>query len=254
MWPFKKACGLGAGQEWQLTTFLWLVRNIHREAWKTTTLQMPTTDNFPSNGLQGHELALHLYGMVKERSGMASWKVKLEPAHEVSPAEESPWSIPLATRSTAPAGTFQLTADAEDGLAARITYAPKLLSAPVDYIATIAHELAHYVIAGARRQIPGGEALHEHATDMTAISMGWGLFLLRSSARYEQFSSGGMQGHSSTRQGYLSPGQCAFALGLFLEAKRLEYAAVSACLSPHHNRLLTESVATIRRTLCFMRP
>jgi hypothetical protein len=242
---------LGDGQAWQLATFLWLIRH-DREAWAHTELQVPTREHFPSNGLQDHALAVHLFGLVRSRSGMASWPVTLQPAHEESQADHLPWSIPVATRSQAPAGTFRLATDDGQGLSAQITYEPKLLTTPVDYITTIAHELAHYIIADQVDALPGGEELHEHATDMTAITMGWGLFLLRSSARYEQYSSGGMQGHGYSRQGYLSPAQCAFALGLFLEAKRLDHATVSAFLTPHHYRLLKQSVATIRGALCFL--
>ncbi len=252
MWPFSKTPALSESQQWLVETFTWLVKNVYPDYWESTDLQIPSSENFSTNNLSGRALAEHLFTLVKTRSLMDNWDIVLKPAYEFSEDAGSSTHSHLAIKSNEAAGTFQLKASEDNKLFAEITYNPSLLSAPVDFMATMAHELAHYVIAGREHDIPGGPDYHEHATDMTAIYLGWGVFLLRSSSRYEQYSAGGMDGYGYTRQGYLSANQCAFTLGLFLEAKGIDSKSLDAVLTSEHFRLVKKNVHIIRQTNCLV--
>ena len=48
---------------------------------------------------------------------------------------------------------------------------------PESLISTFAHEFAHYLIHSVDAPTPGGEELEEHATDLVAVFMGFGVFL-----------------------------------------------------------------------------
>lgn len=93
-----------------------------------------------------------------------------------------------------------------------ITYNPGLADDPTAMIATLAHELGHYLISTAETDSPGGWALHELHTDLTAVWLGFGLFLANSARSFSQFQSAGEAGWSHRTQGYLSEGALVIAL------------------------------------------
>jgi len=100
---------------------------------------------------------------------------------------------------SSPAGTFRAT---ENG--ALITYHPSRLGDAMSLVATFAHELAHYRTAGCAEPPPGGWEVWEHATDLAAVFLGFGLFLANSRFSFSQFSDGQTMGWRWRQQGYLS--------------------------------------------------
>ncbi len=97
-----------------------------------------------------------------------------------------------------------------------ITYASDLLSQPAALVATLAHELAHYLLATVKEEPPGGLELHELATDLTVAFAGFGVFGANSAFAFEQFGQAGRQGWRSQRRGYLSERTWSLALATFL--------------------------------------
>ena len=70
-----------------------------------------------------------------------------------------------------------------------ITYNPSLTDDIDAMIATFAHELGHYLMSTAKTAPPGGWELHELHTDLTAVYLGFGLFLANSARSFGQFQS-----------------------------------------------------------------
>jgi hypothetical protein len=250
MWPFRKFQELGKNQKWQVDTFRWLVQEYGADTWKKRELLYPRNDLFPTEGSVNHDLASLLFEFVKEKSMMQKWETTLVAQYELQGDGELPPDVPVSVKTNEPQGTFIIIRNDNDGTCAKITYNPSSLKNPVDFIATMAHELSHYLNWNKIDIMPGGGLFHEYATDMTAIYMGWGIFTLRASSRYEQYSEGGMQGHGYRRQGYLSPIECAFGLGLFLEMKNIDYRTLSDYFSRYHYELIKKSIKTIRRSNC----
>ena len=58
-----------------------------------------------------------------------------------------------------------------------ISYVPALLKRPDHLIATLAHELAHYLLATARDSPPCEKEEREFLTDLAAVYLGFGVFL-----------------------------------------------------------------------------
>ncbi len=69
-------------------------------------------------------------------------------------------------------------------------------------VATFAHELAHFLLATSPEPLPVPDEEVEFLTDLTAVFLGFGLFLCNTRFRYEQFSDGVSAGWSMKRQGY----------------------------------------------------
>jgi len=158
----------------------------------------PTPAFFPDRGLQGHAMAEAMFARVREYAGMAGWPCELR-MQEDDPNPLVSTALLVQNAPSSPAGTFRAT-----NAGALITYHPKRLSDPMSLVATFAHELAHYQTANYPEPPPGGWDAWEHATDLAAVFLGFGLFLANSRFRFSQHSDGQTMGWKWRQQGYLS--------------------------------------------------
>ena len=73
-----------------------------------------------------------------------------------------------------------------------ITYSPAALRDPSGFIATMAHELSHYLMATIPLEPPGGPEAKEPATDICSIFLGFGVFAANSAFSFRQFDDGNL--------------------------------------------------------------
>lgn len=185
--------------QWQFECFGWLLRHAGgMDALVQRPLVQPSPRFFPDRGLQGHAMAEAIFARVRGYAGMADWPCELQ----VQEADPNPVVAPtllVKNSPSSPAGTFRAT---ENG--AVITYHPDQVHDPMSLVATFAHELAHYRTAGSPEPPPGGWEVWEHATDLAAVFLGFGLFLANSRFNFSQFSDGQTMGWQWRQQGYVS--------------------------------------------------
>jgi hypothetical protein len=194
--------------DWQIAAFAWLVQEDGGLApLKARLLANPVGAYFAESTASGHARAEELLAEVKALAGMdASWTTQLV---EQGTARGAVLANGGGTIIPAPhgaaAGTFVMRGDDAAGYIAEITYDPEQLADPSRLVATLAHELAHYRLAYTSHSFPGGDALHEHLTDLTAVYFGFGIFLANSARDYDaqQTELGGHQ-WQYRQQGYLS--------------------------------------------------
>ena len=136
-------------------------------------------------------------------------------------------------------GTFQMR-----GNLARITYDPKMLDDPIGLIATFAHELCHYVLAGVTDP-PGGIETIEPLTDLATVHLGFGLFGANTAFNFQQSTSYDRQGWSYSRAGYLSEAEWSFANAVFFEMR----GAAPASYEPYAKSSVLSGIAKNRTFL-----
>lgn len=197
---FRKGPLLGSElTQWQFDCFAWLLRHTGgASALAQLPLVHPTPRFFPDRGLQGHAMAEAVFARVRGNAGMADWPCELQ----VQEADPNPVVAPallVKNSPSSPSGTFRAT---EAG--ALITYHPDSVRDPMSLVATFAHELAHYRTVGFPEPPPGGWEVWEHATDLAAVFLGFGLFLANSRFSFSQFSDGQTMGWQWRQQGYVS--------------------------------------------------
>lgn len=179
--------------EWQFATFKWLAAEF---------------------GGSGEGRIEALFASVKAAAGLSDWPCELRTGAGDRPAHVGTGLLLRHEGATPPCGTFTID-DGEGGQKVVITYNPSLADDTGALIATFAHELGHYLMSSARTAPPGGWELHELHTDLTAVYLGFGIFLANSARSFGQFQSAGEMGWSSRTQGYLSEGALVTATAIF---------------------------------------
>jgi len=196
-------------EDWCLETWAWLMANLGGMArLRQASLVLATREFFPPTEAQGHERALYVFERVKSLMGLEEWPARLEPFARPQVQRVGPLAL-IQTGGTAN-GTFRV----ENGEAV-IGYASDLVGDPRHMIATFSHELAHYLLGSIRGAIPGGNELHELATELTVAHAGFGVFGANKAFHFEQQQDAFAQGWRSSRSGYFSERTWAFALALF---------------------------------------
>lgn len=195
-------------EAWHLETWSWLIGHFANEVpLKSTPLVLANADFFAPTHATGHAKALHIFECVKQAMKMADWPCVLEAQSERATGERVSEFVAIAGGDD-PNGTFRIEQDGQ----VIITYAPDLLNRPVELVATLAHELSHYLLSGIEDL---DEETHELTTDLTVAYTGLGLFGANAAFSFRQHGDAFSQGWSSRGSGYLSPQSWAFALAVF---------------------------------------
>ena len=197
--------------EFQHATLKWLQAEFGEVG--DAPLVLPTPAFFPPSARTGHDRIEDLFGHVKRAAEMADWPCTLRAGARDRPAQLGATLLLRHEGAPAPCGTFQVLA-ADGTPQVVITYNPALADDPTAMIATLAHELGHYLMSTAVGDPPGGWELHELHTDIAAVYLGFGLFMANSARSFQQFQDAGTMGWSSRTQGYLSEGALVTALAV----------------------------------------
>ena len=84
------------------------------------------------------------------------------------------------------AGTFSVDCKRR----VRLTYSLMTLQDPAQFVATMAHELAHHLMHSVEDLPPGGGAEEEFATDVCVAFLGFGVFAANGAVTFRQFQDG----------------------------------------------------------------
>ena len=226
----------GDDLQFQIETFKWLMKHFGGDDFhKETELILPTRKYFPAEVSSAEEAVLETFAQVKKFAGMSEWPCELveqEPDVEVKVAA----TVALENAPATPHGTFSLNDEI-----VQITYNPALASNPPQLVATLAHELAHYLTATAPEPPPGGWDNWEFATDLAAVFLGFGIFLANSAFNFQQYADVESQGWSCQRSGYLTEPELAFALAVFCKLKLIAPSVATSHLKPNLKKLFKNS-------------
>lgn len=234
---------------WILDVYAWLLSELGGglEGLRKTPLVLATPEFFQVDAQGTHARAQQIFAQVRQHAGLEAWPMELVPqAQAPSTRELMPgYAFGTGASQAGAAGTFRF-----DPKAARatITYAPAELEYPPGFVATMAHELAHYLLLGATRTPPpGGDDAEEPATDVAVHFMGFGVFAANSVVRLSKYQKDGMHGWSVGRVGYLGEEAHAFALAVFLHLRGLPYAHARPHLGPNARAFVRRALRELER-------
>jgi len=199
-----------ARREWQFDAFAWLLRNCGGyPKFLETALVLPIEEHFPDRGMSGHAGVMALFRCVRDHAGMADWPCTVEPK------SREPRTTPL------PSNHMPV-----------FTYNPDTLD-PKALIPTFAHALARYLVETFEEPAPGGAPLHEPAIELSAVFMGFGVFMANSA-----FSDASYD---------LNEGEFVHALSMFCLLRKLDPDAVAQHLNPHLRKYLRLAVRDLEQ-------
>lgn len=225
--------------EWLIACLAWLTREFGAP---TTPTILPDDRFYPPSRRSGHERAIELFDQTKAHAGMTDWPCDLR-AGNADRERSIALGHALRHHQGNPLGTFGY---AEGRY--YITYNPTSLAHPQTLVATFAHELAHYLLHTAKTSPPGGSALAEHATDLGAVFLGFGVFSANSAKNFRQFQSGGEQGWEMRGAGYLSENALVTGLAFVVRLTAVDAAPVQAELKPYLRGVFKNALAATDRT------
>lgn len=214
---------------WQLDTWEWLLRMLGGPAdLARSPLVTPSREFFPPAEAEGHDRAEYILGLVKRHARLDEWECRLVAQPKRPEARVGELTALKFESGHMPLGTFGV-----DGNQVVITYDPDSVKNPVTLVATLAHELGHYLLATLPEPPPGGAENLEFATDLVTVYLGFGLFGANAAFHFEQYQDVMSQGWSTSRQGYLSQREWCFALAVFFALRDLEISDAKPFLKEH---------------------
>jgi hypothetical protein len=216
--------------DWIFETYAWLLREFGgMDELRSTRLVLPTSEFYPIEGLEGRDLAEELFLRTKEYARMLDWPCRLVEQESDDDVHALMSLIPSHgyERSSA-AGTFSY-----EGRVPTVSYDPRGLAQPMRLVSTLAHELGHYLLAGASNDPPGGPDLEEPATDLAAVFMGFGIPMANGT-----FVASGV---GWSREGYLGEGDLSYALAIFGELLDIDDKTIRPHLRPNPRAYVRQS-------------
>jgi hypothetical protein len=227
-------------EQWQLDVWATLIERFGDGlSVADTPVALPTRDFFPPTDATGHAKALHVFDCVRAVMQMADWPCVLESQPRRAAGQRVSEFVHIGG-GEAPNGTFRFEADG----GVIITYAPELLDDPMGLVATLAHELAHYLLAFEADLVE--DETQELMTDLTMAYVGLGVFGANTAFSFEQYGDTFSQGWRSRSSGYLSPRSWAFALAVFGEL-RGDDGGMDRYLKPEIDGLRRQAVKYLRK-------
>lgn len=116
------------------------------------------------------------------------------------------------------------------------------LKKPISLIATMAHELSHFILLGENRI----EENDEYLTDLTAIVYGFGIFLGNSKFQHQKFQNMNSSGWQISSQGYLPEQIIAFSMA-WLSIHRNENTDYKIFLNKDLERYFNQSLDFLQK-------
>jgi hypothetical protein len=195
-----------------------LIQLFGHETLDQVTVVLPTEEFFPDDW-DGTDIALEpLFQRVCKYMGVDRARIDLVVfENEDNEREDAIANLLPEVRwsHNGPAGLYH-AAESEDGFVIRIDRA-KLTNLTAT-IAILAHELGHVRLLGDGK-ISREEPNMEPLTDLITVFLGMGIFSANSAENFKQYSSGGRQGWSMQRLGYLPQPVFGYALAKFAELR-----------------------------------
>jgi hypothetical protein len=239
LWPWKRSGFLDAAEEeWQAATWRWFLQNLGGLSdLRLSPLVTPNAEFFPATKSSGHARALTIFTHVKEHARLHDWECELIEQPSRPDLRVGPVTTQVFEQHD-PAGTFSV-----EGNKVVITYEPTQLGDPMALIATFIHELGHYVLGMIPELPPGGHDMHELATDLVTVYLGFGLFGATCAFNF----SGHRDGWQTSRLGYLYERMWCYALAIFFRLRDEDIERAKPFLKEHLFSDLRKAAGYLRK-------
>ena len=234
--------------EWQFDWFAWLIDNFSTGAGlPDSRLYLPTDQEFLAPNGQLKTRAGRLFYVLKRQCGFNEGDI-----FDLEPQAGRPESVlgglaMVETQGQTACGTYQLIPANYGRPREIIKYDAGLENNPAQLIATFAHELSHALHNRAAEPLDVEPELYELFTDLTAIYLGYGIFLANTRFEFSQFTNADTQGWQAQGAGYLPEADMVFATALFMVIKDIPMETALPYLKPRLQKMLKKAFRQLGR-------
>jgi len=229
---------------WIYRHYRWLETHLPKRSGEfQARLILPEREFYPTPKTRDHAFAEAVFETTRAFMGLSEWNCRLVAQSEEDREAQQALSrggLFGETRTFGAAGTFS----AGEG-EVEISYSPSLLSDPAGLVATLAHELCHYLLAAVKEEPPCTWEEHEPLTDLAAVHEGFGVFLSNSAFQFKQWSDSQYSGWRSSSRGYMSEAELGFALGVFCVRNKVDPEVAMSRLKPNPGEVFWDSIGYI---------
>jgi len=230
IWPFGRSkTFLNSDDEaWQLAVWGWLLARFGENRLRRAPLVTATRNFFPPTNASGHARAEHIFACVQKLTELSDWPCDLIALPERPNTRVAKLGRVSIDSGHMPLGTFE-----RKNNIAVISYDPGTIDNPAVLVATLVHELAHYLLHSVPDHPPGEQLMEEFATDLATVYLGFGLFGANQAFNFSQHRDVYSQGWSTSGQGYLRERDWAFALAVFCSLRGEKISSLKQWLKPY---------------------
>lgn len=229
--------------EWMFDVFDWCLQNFSAEFfYQHTLLVLPNNDFFPGRVDSVQGMAELIFGQVSRYAGIAHWPTSVVDQNSCALTHVPNIKIIGAMREVGE--QRDLTTPEVERLL--IAYNSQQINNPEGMIASFAHIIAHYMGQMAKQSAPGGAELWPHATEMTAIFLGFGLMFANSAYTFRG-GCGSCYNPQANRDAYLTEQQSTYALAIFSVLKGIPDSTVTRQLKSHLGGFYKKAVKDVQR-------
>jgi hypothetical protein len=215
--------------DWMLDKAEWLLSShVFAEGFAQAGLVLPKPGYFVTDGETDHKLAVRLMQEIQRYAGLPHWKVALTADPRSGRFAASTGPIMVQPKASA-AGLYMGVGEDET---ISISYDSDLLKTPGDFIAVMAHELAHAILdlgetgdAEQAAEEPPDEAL-EMLTDFTTVFTGFGVFTAYYRAERRVWTREQTEEWRAFHENYMNFNEAAAATALFALVHSMDEAAL----------------------------
>lgn len=227
---------------WLYQHYRWLEQNLpQKQSPAKTIVVLATKEFFPDRYRHDHDSAVRVFDRIRELMGILDWPCRLEREEDFERTVHSDLrrgGVIGESSSVGAAGTFSVPSKDE----VVITYSSLQLKNPIGLVATLAHELCHYLLATVAEEPPGSWESLEPITDLAAVVEGFGIFLCDSAFQFSQWTSNDQQGWSFQKTGYLTEVELGFALAVFCVRNRTDPSVIARALKPNAREVFCDAI------------
>jgi hypothetical protein len=236
--------------EWQFDGFAWLIDNYSTASGlPDTPLYLPTPEFFPENTGEFRSQADHIFRLVKAQCGFNEGDI-FELERQAGRPEASLGGLAMVeTQGETACGTYQFIPAKYGRPREIIKFDASLEKKPAQLVATFAHELSHALHNRGHEPLEIEPELYELFTDLTAIYLGYGVFLANTRFEFSQFSNADTQGWQMQGAGYLPEADMIFATALFMRIKNIPMETAAPHLKPRLVKMLKKAFRQLDRHL-----
>ena len=215
-----------AAVHWLFDCYAWALREFDAQVFREQTVLVQPNDRFFPGRVDSIDgMANLIFERVKGYAGVAHWPTRLVDGRQC-PTDAGDDTARVLIVGALRGDKGVAPEQVEERQRLQLPYDPAMVNNPEAMIASLSHQLAHYLATLAKEPPPGGAQSWFQATEVLAVFLGFGLMFANSAFNVRLPKCGSCAPQPVDRQSFLSQYDITYALAIFCALKGIGTAEV----------------------------